>query len=156
MEPSESVKATGISGKIHWIDTHAHLDSDEFAGENVLSAIMERAHTSGAIGVLIPSVDIVSLRRVRRIVMESERTDSEVSLRFGAGIQPHSTHEVRPDDWPELSETSKDPYCVAIGEIGLDYYHDFSPPETQRECFVRQLRLARQRNLPVLIHCREG
>ena len=141
---------------LRWMDSHAHLDSVEFEENTTISDVLERAIAAGALGILLPSVDAESVVRVRQIVSDSQRKNIAISLRFGAGIQPHSTHEIQEDDWSQLVAATDDPYCVAVGEIGLDYYWELSPIATQRVWFERQLRLARKRDLPVLIHCREG
>ncbi len=72
------------------------------------------------------------------------------------GVHPHEASKVTPETYDALRDLGRHSKVVAFGEIGLDYHYDFSPRETQREVFVRQLELARELNLPVTIHTREA
>ncbi|MGH9738610.1 MAG: TatD family hydrolase [Candidatus Acidiferrales bacterium] len=72
------------------------------------------------------------------------------------GIHPHDASEFLESDFGELREFARHPKFVAIGEIGLDYHYDHSPREAQQDILIRQLELARESNLPVLIHCRDA
>src|SRR5262249_26416327 len=70
------------------------------------------------------------------------------------GIHPHEARLATESDFAELLKLSSHPRVLAWGEIGLDYYYDHSPREVQRDVFVRQLQMARDSGLPVIIHCR--
>jgi len=72
------------------------------------------------------------------------------------GIHPHEASSADDAVLGEIIKLSAHPRVVAIGEIGLDYHYDFSLPEVQRDIFRRQLEIARQRRLPVVIHSREA
>jgi TatD DNase family protein len=72
------------------------------------------------------------------------------------GIHPHDAGVTDEAAWRRLESLATDRGCVAIGEIGLDYHRNLSPPEVQRDAFARQLSLAAMRNLPVLVHCRDA
>ncbi len=72
------------------------------------------------------------------------------------GIHPHEAKLATEEHFAELQELAADQNVVAIGEIGLDYHYDHSPREVQRAVFVRQLDLASQTGLPLVIHCREA
>ena len=82
------------------------------------------------------------------------------SCRFAVGVHPHHAHlfAANPVAAAELVARRLEqlPSARAIGEIGLDYHYDFSPPEVQHDVFRQQLRLARARQLPVVIHTREA
>jgi TatD DNase family protein len=73
-----------------------------------------------------------------------------------AGVHPHDAVKVEERHYALLKELAGHPKVLAIGETGLDYYYDNSPRETQREVFRRQLALARELNLPVIIHTRDA
>lgn len=73
-----------------------------------------------------------------------------------AGIHPHEARHFLASDFSELRAMAHSAKFRAVGEIGLDYHYDHSPREAQREIFIRQLALARELKLPVLIHCREA
>ena len=70
------------------------------------------------------------------------------------GIHPHEARLAGEQDLEELASLAKNAKVLAWGEIGLDYYYDHSPREVQREIFVRQMRMAHDANLPIIIHCR--
>lgn len=98
------------------------------------------------------------------LVVACEPREFETALGFGqlagmhiaTGIHPHEAAKVSERDWLSLSATWGKPEVVAAGEMGLDYHYDFSPRGVQRVVFERQLDLAKQAGLPVIIHCREA
>lgn len=77
-------------------------------------------------------------------------------IHAAVGIHPH--HAARADDaaWEELAGLTRAPGVVAVGEIGLDFFRNLSPPEAQRRAFARQLELAASAGLPVIVHDREA
>lgn len=77
-------------------------------------------------------------------------------LYVATGIHPHEAAKAQEADWDALAATWQQPNVVAAGEMGLDYYYDFSPRDVQRSVFERQLDLAVRAGLPVIIHCREA
>lgn len=72
------------------------------------------------------------------------------------GIHPHSAGEAPPNYLEMLEKRLKQPKCVAVGEIGLDYHYDFSPREVQKRILIEQIELAVALDLPVVIHDREA
>jgi TatD DNase family protein len=72
------------------------------------------------------------------------------------GVHPHDAAKVTEETYRTLAELAGRPKCAAWGEIGLDYHYDFSPRETQRAIFARQLELAGEAGLPIVIHTREA
>lgn len=72
------------------------------------------------------------------------------------GIHPHDAKDMTNQDIQTLEELCKNEKVVAIGEIGLDFYYDNSPKEIQKEVFIKQLKLAKKLNKPVVIHSREA
>lgn len=130
------------------IDTHAHIDTEAF--DNDRAEMLERASKAGVRYVIVPATEIPTFSRLIQVVESDER------LYFAAGIHPHSAAEVRPEDLITIEEAAKRDKCVAIGEIGLDYYYDFSPKEIQRDVFRAQLEMASRLKLPVIIHNRDS
>jgi len=132
-----------------FIDTHAHLFYPNFNGdiENVLS----RAKESGVDYIIVPGTDIATS------ALAIELAEKHEEIFAAVGIHPHDTK-----DWDdkkllgELKNLAKSKKVVAIGEIGLDYYYDFSPRDIQIKAFKSQLDLALELNLPVIIHNREA
>jgi TatD DNase family protein len=132
-------------------DSHAHLDMPDFEAdlEEVLSrAVAAGLHQIVTIGTARPADDCVE--RTLRI---AEKYD----LVFAAiGVHPHDAC-VADDNYLSWLETAADhPKVVLWGEIGLDYHYDNSPREDQRRALIRQLQIARRKNLPVSIHCRDA
>jgi TatD DNase family protein len=133
-----------------FIDSHCHLDHERFAQD--LDAVLERAAAVGVRRILTigtgdgpPELD--------RAVRLAERY---VQLVATVGVHPHEASKVTPETYENLRQLGRHEKVVAFGEIGLDYHYDFSPRETQREVFVRQLELARELELPVTIHTRDA
>jgi TatD DNase family protein len=131
-----------------WIDTHAHLDDEQFAAD--LPAVLERAVAAG-------------VQQVVTIGTTAESSAAAVALAVRhpevwacVGIQPNHVAEAQPGDWDRILELVRQPRVVAVGETGLDRHWDSTPFPQQEEHFARHLELARQRTLPVVIHCREA
>ena len=77
-------------------------------------------------------------------------------LRAAVGIHPHHAADMTEGAWAELEDLAADARCVAVGEIGLDYFRNLSPVDTQRDAFDRQLALAERLDRPVLVHDRDA
>lgn len=129
-------------------DTHAHLDHERF--ETDREQLIQRIQREGVSLLLNPGADMPSSRDAMKLAEQHEFIYAAV------GVHPHEVKEMKEEDFDELRQMAKNPKVVAIGEIGLDYYYDYSPREIQREFFVRQLRLADELNLPVIIHSRDA
>ncbi len=130
------------------IDTHAHLDQIEF--DNDRNEVIEHALTGGCEAIICVGTTAVSSACAVELAREHE------SVYAAVGIQPNYVAEAAADDWTTVGEWSANPHVVAIGETGLDRYWDFAPLAEQQDYFDRHLRLAQQRGLPVVIHCREA
>ncbi len=131
-------------------DTHAHYDDAAFDADR--AALLEALPEQGVRAVVTAAVDPDSARRTLALCRRYP------GFLFGAvGVHPEAVGQA-PDEWlREIYTLSADPACCAIGEIGLDYhYEDGAPREVQREWFRRQLALAQERNLPVVIHDRDA
>jgi len=129
-------------------DTHVHLDLEEFAADR--PAVLERARQAGIEGMVCVGITADSSRAAIRLAEEHSDVYAAV------GIQPNYAAESREADWPEIVRLAEHPRVVAIGETGLDRHWDFTPFAVQEHLFERHLRLARDRDLPVLIHCRDA
>ncbi|MBI4468930.1 MAG: TatD family hydrolase [Acidobacteria bacterium] len=134
-----------------FIDSHAHLDASEFDGDR--QAVIDRARSAGMEAVLeicgsFPEAG--SFEIGLKLVEQYE-------FIYGAiGIHPHDA-KIYNDRWEaDLREWSTRPGMIGWGEIGLDYHYDHSPREVQRAVFTRQLALARERRLPIIVHSREA
>lgn len=130
------------------IDSHLHLDSPEFNEDR--SAVLERAKQAGILKVISAGTNLASSESVLTLAAVHPEIYPAV------GIHPHEAFQVNEKVLTALHELAKAPQAIAIGEIGLDYYYNFSVPEIQRTVFRRQIRLAKECNLPLIIHCREA
>lgn len=119
------------------IDTHAHLDAlDDAAGA------VERAHVAGVDRIVAIGTGVASAKATLALARGAD------GVAVAAGIHPHNSADGESAD--ELAAFD----LVAIGEIGLDYYRDYAPRDTQRKVFAAQLELARALGKPVIIHTR--
>ena len=135
------------------IDSHCHLAGEEFEAD--LPEVIDRARGAGLTGAL------VILSAADRAEAARGRGVSELwpEVTFSVGIHPHQAGQQAASLDAAIAglESELDGMrAVAVGEIGLDYHYDFSPRDVQQEVFSRQLRLARARRLPVIIHTREA
>ncbi len=130
------------------IDTHCHLDMKEFDPDR--EEVIARARAAGFEALITVGSDLAGTVRSMEL---SELYD----FVFAAiGIHPHDAKDFTEEIFSRLQEWSTGKKVVAIGETGLDYHYDHSPRELQRTVFRRQLELARQKGLPVIIHSREA
>lgn len=135
------------------IDSHCHLAGEEFAAD--LDAVVERARTAGLAGAMVILSSGDKAEGERAVTVRAAWPD----VRFSVGIHPHQAGDHAADidgAIARLSEELRAHDAAALGEIGLDYHYDFSPRPIQQEIFRRQLGLARERDLPVVIHTREA
>jgi TatD DNase family protein len=135
------------------IDSHCHLAGEEFAGD--LEAVVSRARAAGVSAALcvLAAGDEAESARATAVAA------AWPAARFAAGIHPHQAGEFtgRVPEGIEAVRRALDWHrACAIGEIGLDYHYDFSPRGVQQDVFRAQLQLARERDLPVVIHTREA
>lgn len=130
------------------IDTHCHLDEDTFTLE--LDEIVQRAIDAGVTAMLTIGTTADSSRRAVELAAKYPQVYAVV------GIQPNYTAEAKPDDWGSIEKLASEPKVVGVGETGLDRYWDYAPMEIQRDYFDRHLDLARRRDLPFVVHCREA
>jgi len=131
-----------------WVDTHSHLNLDRF--DNDRDAVIQRAAEAGVDMILDVGND---LETSRRAVKNSEKYDDVYAT---VGIHPHDASSMKEIDLSEIEKFLDHPKVVAVGEIGLDYHYDFSPREIQKKIFAQQLQLARERDLPVVVHMRKA
>lgn len=130
------------------VDTHAHLDFPRYDKDR--DEVIARAWDSGISYIINVGADLLSSRR-------SVKLAGEYPFIFAAvGVHPHDAEGLNAETIDELKGLAVDDKVVAIGEIGLDYYYDNSPRDLQKIAFKKQLQLARDLSLPVVIHSREA
>ena len=131
-----------------FFDTHAHYDDRAFDDDRY--ALLDSVHDAGVELIVDPGCDL-----------KSSRASIALAERFpfvyaAVGIHPEELQDSTPEILAEISALAEDPKCVAIGEIGLDYYWDASHKEEQKLLFRQQLQLALELDKPVIIHDREA
>lgn len=130
------------------IDTHAHLDMPEFEPDR--QQALERAFAGGLDHVITIGIDVRSSLRAVDLARHHPRISA------GVGCHPHHAKECAERDLERLARLAAAGEVVAWGETGLDFYRNLSPPDRQRTLFQRQLELARELHLPVIVHCRKA
>ena len=131
-----------------WIDTHAHIDQEEFDEDR--QEVLQRATTASVEAIVAVGISAASSQQTVQIARQHH------SVYAAVGIQPNYCAETTPGDWDRIVSLASDPEVVAIGETGLDRHWDYSPLELQQDYFDRHLRLAQQRNLPFIVHTRKS
>lgn len=130
------------------IDTHAHIDAEEFDADRI--EVIERSFREGVRAIVIPAIE------PGRFDSTLSATRLHENIYAAIGIHPHSSASVTEQDFNKIYEYAGKDKVVAIGEIGLDYYYDFSPVDAQTKVFRRQLQIAKELDMPVIIHNRDS
>jgi len=131
-----------------FIDSHAHLFFKDFAAD--LPDVIKRAQDAGVEAIVCPGTDLETSRKAIALAEEYEMVYACV------GFHPHDASKGDAPSLKAIERLSEHPKVVAIGEIGLDYHYNLSPPERQKEVFGEQIRIAQRRSLPIVIHSREA
>lgn len=130
------------------VDTHCHLNFERYDEDR--GAVIKRAKEATVIQIINPAIDLESSRAGIAL-------HQQYSCVFAAvGIHPNSSANFSAEDLAQIKALAAEEGVVAVGEIGLDYYWEKSPKETQIAAFEAQLALAAQLELPVIIHNREA
>ena len=131
-----------------YFESHAHYDDRKF--DNDRYELIKKIHEGGVSYIVNAASDIKSS-------LDGINLSHEFSFFYAAvGVHPHEVENMSEEDIQILRNYSKNEKVVAIGEIGLDFYYDFSPRDLQRKWFIRQLELAKELDMPVIIHSREA
>ncbi len=130
------------------IDSHAHLDDKRFDSDREI--LIKSLKDNGIDLVINIGADIQSSRASIELAKNHENIYAVV------GVHPHSAKDLEGKDLSELRELAKEEKVVAIGEIGLDFYYDNSPRDIQRKWFKAQIELAKELDMPIVIHTRDA
>lgn len=134
-----------------YIDSHSHIEMSQFDSDR--EDVIQRAiHAGVEVIVCIGNGDVENDSHSPAFAL----ADRYPFIYTTAGVHPHEARLLDDALYARLKEMAVRPKVIAIGEIGLDYHYDHSPREIQREAFRRQIRLAREHNLPIVIHTREA
>lgn len=130
------------------IDSHAHLEMKEFDADR--NDVIERARLAGVESIVTVGTNLSLSRKALSIARQYENIYATV------GVHPHDVARAGDQTFDELRKLAADPKVVAYGEIGLDYFRNLSPRAKQMEMFARQLELAHELKLPIIIHDRDA
>lgn len=132
------------------IDSHAHIQGKEYAGE--VAAVIERARQAGVEKIIAVGGAGDMTSNTEAVALAESFPDIYATV----GMHPHDAKDVGPEDLAELKELSAHPKVVAVGETGLDYYYSHSPHEVQRRVFAQFIHMARETELPLVVHERDA
>ncbi len=131
------------------VDTHAHLHVPEFAGD--LDDVLARARAAGVVSFVTIGTDRET--NAAAVALAERRPEVHATV----GVHPHDAAEATDADFAEMERLARDSArVVALGEMGLDFFRNLSPPAIQARVFRRQLDMARRVGKPVVIHCRDA
>src|SRR5271165_4751961 len=130
------------------IDTHCHLDDQQFDGD--CADVVARAVRAGVGQMIAIGTTAASSQAAVRLA------ETYPALYAAVGIHPNSCGEAGSGDWDTIQSLLDHRRVIALGETGLDRYWDYVPIELQRDYFDRHLRLSQQRDQAVVIHCRDA
>ncbi len=141
------------------IDSHAHLTDRRLRSD--LRAVLSNAAEAEVAAIITIGTDPASNREVASLVEQAPRKQAEAGADWPAifatvGVHPHDAKVVTDEVLAEMGELARAEHVVAIGEIGLDFYRDLSPRDRQEIAFVRQIELARELDLPLVVHSRDA
>ena len=134
-----------------YIDIHCHLTGGEYEELGGVDGVIARAKENGVERIVCSGFDLQSSYEAAKIANEHD------GVYFTAGFHPSELKKYQEGDLEKLRILCADEKCIAVGEIGLDYHFDDNPcPETQRRLFIRQMELADEVGLPVVLHSRDA
>jgi TatD DNase family protein len=132
------------------IDSHAHIQGKEYAGE--AEAVISRAREAGVEKIIVVggAGDLSSNQAAVALA------DCYENLYATVGMHPHDAKDVGEEELEKLQELTTRPKVIAVGETGLDFYYNHSPHGMQRNIFTRFIRMARETGLPLVVHERDA
>ena len=130
------------------IDSHAHISSETVYPH--IDDVLTRSKENGVKSIINICTDRLSLERGLELASKNSWVYNT------AATTPHDVEKEGEELWPIMEQAAKDGKLVAVGETGLDYYYTHSSPEIQQQFLRRYLQLARDCDLPVVIHCRDA
>ena len=131
-----------------FIDSHAHIQISQFDRDR--DAVLKRAHEAAVSAILVIGFNLeTSLGAV-------ELAEKHENLYATVGMHPHDAKDLTPDVLNTFHELLSHPKVIALGEIGLDYYRNLSPHAVQKEAFEKQLDLAEDMEMPIIVHNRDA
>jgi len=133
------------------LDSHCHIDGEAFDSDR--DEVIQRAGEAGVAAMLNVGTGDPHSDNFRKAVAVAERYENVFA---SVGVHPHDAKLYNDKAEAHLIDLAQSEKVIAWGEIGLDYYYDHSPRDVQREVFRRQIRTARELDLPIIIHSRDA
>ena len=130
------------------IDTHCHLDMEAYAADR--DAVIHSAFSHGVKRIITIGIDLAS--STEAVALANQHPNIYATI----GFHPHDAQQVSPKTLRLLANLRDSPQVVGYGEIGLDYAKQYAPRDVQKKAFIDQLHLAKDLNLPIIIHDREA
>lgn len=138
------------------IDIGVNLFSSQFDGEH--NQLLLDAYQAGVRGLLITGTTLPNSQQAQSYCRQlaQDQTPNTPACFATAGVHPHHAQEVSEHWLQDLEQLAKQPHVVAMGEMGLDYFRNFSNPSSQKQCFAAQVALAAEVKLPLFVHDRDA
>jgi TatD DNase family protein len=133
---------------MEFFDSHCHLDPMRYGGE--LPEVIARARAAGVSGMTVVGT------RAADSEAAAELSSREPGIAAAAGIHPNDAADVEDGEWDRITRMVASGRVAAVGETGLDWHHDRTPRELQRDFFERHVQLAQKFSLPLVVHTRES
>jgi TatD DNase family protein len=134
-----------------FVDSHAHLDMEDFDADR--DEVLERALRAAVQTILCPA-DLTNPRSLQTILDLGRKHKGTV--RAAAGVHPHQAKDFSPAHLDEIRRLASSGAICAVGEVGLDFFYNFSPAEAQRGALRQQVALAGELRLPLIVHTRQA
>lgn len=138
------------SGRLTLVDSHAHIQGGEYADD--IDAVIDRARRAGVEKIIVVggAGELTSNEAAVKLA------ESHEGLYATVGMHPHDAKDVSETDLERLQDLTGHPAVIAVGETGLDFYYNHSPHELQKKLFARFIRMARETELPLIVHERDA
>ncbi len=130
------------------IDTHAHLDFNQFDAD--LEEVLYRAGMNGVRQIITIGIDLATSRKSVALA------EKHAMVYASVGIHPHDVAKAGAEDLEEIESLLQHPKVVALGEVGLDFYYNYSPEEVQRKYLRLFLDWSLKKEIPLIIHTRDA
>ncbi|MCA9506911.1 MAG: TatD family hydrolase [Myxococcales bacterium] len=130
------------------IDSHCHIHDEKFNSDR--DEVIKRAQDENITHLITIGCDIFTTEKAHAVAERYE------NIYFSAGFHPHEAQFLDDENYQKLRELAQAKKCVAIGECGLDYYYNHSKPKEQEAALVKQIELAHELGLPLIIHLRDA
>ncbi len=150
MDTTKKIEQPRLPDSVNFVDTHCHLDMSAYNDD--LEEVLYRAAANNVRKIVTIGIDVASSREAVALAQRYSQLSATI------GIHPHDVDNLEEEDYRELERLFADHsrHIVGFGEIGLDYVKQHSPPDKQRTHFKRQLDLAHDLKLPIVVHNREA